>query len=216
MNRRWLEICVALSGVTLMHCARQSSEARDPDSVLLTPAAGTTPTRGAEALHDGQVLALTQAANEAEIRQANLALERSEHDGVRGFAEMMLRHHGEARDKQSAVARSRGIELADSLVLAQLKTSADSTFAHVDRADPLDFDRFYIRAQVDQHELLLETIDDQLVAGARDPEVESVLTGLRPVAAQHLSEARRLYDVLTTGPRPSPTTPQVEVSRPRR
>src|SRR3982074_1839076 len=66
-----------------------------------TPPAPAAPAPQAAVLTDEQIAAITDAANTAEIAQAKIAETRSKDPGVKRFAAMMIRHHGEAKQKQA-------------------------------------------------------------------------------------------------------------------
>src|ERR1041384_5722350 len=70
----------------------------------------------ATALSDPQIAMITENVNTAEIEQARIAQSKSKNEQVRGFAAMMIEHHGRAKTEQQAL----GVGTAESPLSRQL------------------------------------------------------------------------------------------------
>jgi putative membrane protein len=164
----------------------------DPgDSSALSSAVTSEP--GAP-LTDPQIAAVTDAVNTAEIEQAQLAQSKSTNDQVQSFAGMMIEHHGQAKRKQTTL----GIAEAESPLSLKLAAETHTTLAQLKQKSGSEFDRAYLQAQIDGHQKVLETIDQQLLPNAKDPELKTYLQELRPQVAAHLERARTAKDALAS------------------
>ena len=146
-----------------------------------------------EALTDEQIAKITDDANSAEIDQAKLAESRAKDPRVKSFAERMIKHHGEAKDKQAQLklktdgsTTSRKLENDATVTLATLKGDQDPAF-----------DRDYIADQVSEHQQVLDMINDQLLPNVKNADLKSYLNELKPKVQMHLMAAQDLQRKLS-------------------
>ncbi len=168
-----------------------------------TPMPTTASSELAGSLTDGQIAAITDGLNAAEIEQAKVARSKSKHKGVLGFAGMMIEHHGQAQKQQAALK-----ETSEPSPLAnQLKEVAQQTLTRLNQANDADFDRAYLDAQVEGHQKALDTLKNQLLPSAKTPELAKYLRALQPRIEQHLARARTLRDGLASDSSSNATRP---------
>jgi putative membrane protein len=139
-------------------------------------------------LTDAQIAKITDAANSTEIEQANLALQKSKNPDVKKFAEMMVKHHSEAKKEQKKL----NLDMASSAVSDQLGGDATTTMASLKKATAADFDRAYIDAQVDGHRKVLNTLQNELLPDANNADLKAYLEKIRPTVEKHLKAAEAL------------------------
>jgi putative membrane protein len=139
-------------------------------------------------LTDGQIAAITEAANSSEIAQAKLAQSKSKSADIKKFAAMMIAHHGEAKQKQAKLK----LAPEDSGVSTSMAADSASTLNALKADTGADFDKAYITAQVDGHQKVLDTINDRLLPSAKSPELKAYLEEIKPKVEAHLKEAKRL------------------------
>jgi putative membrane protein len=137
-------------------------------------------------LSDAQIAAITDIANTAEIEQAKLARTKSKNAEVQKFSAMMIAHHGEAKQKQAKLK----ITTADSAASTKLLEEGGQVLASLKDTKGADFDRRYIEAQVDGHQKVLDTINNQLLPNVKSPELKAYLEEIKPKVEQHLQAAR--------------------------
>ena len=152
------------------------------------PEAHTTPTPKPEALSDAQIAAITEAANTAEIAQAQVAQLKSKDAGVKRFAAMMLAHHGEAKQKQAKLK----LKEKESGLSTAMHADADATLTALKADSAQDFDQAYISAQITGHQKVLDTINDQLLPNVKDANLKAYLEEIKPTVEAHLKQANQL------------------------
>ncbi len=147
--------------------------------------AGTKP----QPLSDQQIAAITDGANAAEIEQAKVAEVKAQSAKVKHFAKKMIKHHGEARDKQAKL----GINTMDSSLSAQNAQDAAATLAALKAAPAgADFDKLYMKDQVDEHQKVLDALDNQLEPNVKSASLKGYLDDIKPTVAEHLKDAREI------------------------
>lgn len=162
-----------------------------------TGAVGTTTTTAGEstrgeALSDGQIVAITSAANEGEIAMAELAKKNADSARVKSFATSMISEHGSAEAKGKSISQNANIQPVESDVSRRLKADADNTLASLRDQKGKAFDKAYVNAQVKMHRQVLATIDDELLPNASNPQLKKHLDDVRKHVASHLAKAEDL------------------------
>ena len=152
-----------------------------------TPAAAA-PDAPAEPLSDQQIAAITDAANTAEIAQAKLAQSKSKDADVKRFAAMMVKHHGDAKQKQAKLK----LKPAESSISTALESDAASTYNTLKGDKGSDFDKAYITAQVEEHQKVLDTINQKLLPNVKNPNLKALLDEMKPRVEEHLTQAKKM------------------------
>ena len=172
----------------------------EPASRDESPGLAATPAEPTSAkLSDAEIAAISDAANSAEVEQAKIAKTKAANARVKKFAQMMLDHHGQAIKDQARVTAKLGLTPAESSVLADLRSTSDTTLAQLQAAPSADFDRVYMDSQVEGHRKVLDTIDRQLLPNAQSSELKQLLETLRPRVEAHLKQATDIQQSLQTG-----------------
>jgi len=157
-----------------------------------SPIAGPSDVQGTvnktNALDDGQIALITSDANNAEIEQAKLAEQRAKDPRVKHFASKMVKHHTEAKDKQAKLE----IKTESSRASMELEKSAGTTLANLQALTGSAFDTAYINAQVDEHQKVLDTINDQLLPNVKSDALKSYLDDIKPTVENHLKDAQNI------------------------
>jgi len=141
-----------------------------------------------EVLTDEQIAQITDDANSGEIAQAKVAKDKAKDPRVKSFAERMIKHHGEAKDKQAKLnlktetsTTARKLENDATVTLATLKSDPDNTF-----------DRDYMNDQVMEHQQVLDTVNNQLLPQVKNADLKSYLTDMKSTVEMHLKAAKDL------------------------
>jgi putative membrane protein len=143
-------------------------------------------------LTDAQIAGITAAAHQSEIDAAKLARKHSRNAKVRAFAAKMIKDHTGAMKEETALAKKAGLTPADSDTSAKIKSMSADGAAKLEPLKGKDFDKAYVSAQVDAHQMVLDSIDNTLLPAAQSAELKAQLTKERPVVAAHLEHARKL------------------------
>jgi len=145
-----------------------------------------------DTLTESQIAKVTELVNTAEVEQAKLAQRKAKARAVKQFAEMMIKHHEQARREQAKRAQRLKLTPADSPTADKVKADADSQLAKLKDSDAAGFDAAYITSQIDGHQQALDLLDTQLIPSAKTPEVVDALRTARALVEQHLRDAREL------------------------
>ena len=205
---------IALSALALIHCGGDQKSAEAPPTMpSAEPPSDQAPERDAgiaqtptgadistatepskppepkpEVLDDAQIAAITEAANSAEIAQAKIAQVKSKDAGVKAFAAMMIVHHGQAKQKQAKLK----LKTEESGISTAMNADAGATLDALKTGSDKEFDQTYIRAQIDGHQKVLDTINDKLLPNVKEASLKAYLEDLKPKVEEHLKQAKQL------------------------
>ncbi|HEY0157266.1 MAG TPA: DUF4142 domain-containing protein [Thermoanaerobaculia bacterium] len=154
----------------------------------MEPRAGATP--------EGDIAAIVTAANEGEIQQGQAASTRATNADVRAFAQMMVADHTAALNTARDTFNRAGINASDNTIANTLRASSQTTVTNLNTYSGADFDRAYMRTQVDLHAWLLNVLDVSLIPSAVTPELRTLLQTQRASVAAHLDQARGILSRL--------------------
>jgi len=132
---------------------------------------------------DPQAVVQAMSSGDAfEIAAAKLALQRSQTRPVRVFAATMAHDHAASSADLKAALAAAGQPFA---AAAAPSSEQQAVLARLSAAPPQDFDRAYVRAQVDAHAQALQALQPYAEAGE--------VTSLRAVASTAAGAAQRHY-----------------------
>ncbi|MEO7109436.1 MAG: DUF4142 domain-containing protein [Polyangiaceae bacterium] len=143
-------------------------------------------------LTDGDIAAITNAANQGEIDQAKLALKKAKNPKVKKFAQMMIDHHTAALNDTSKLVSTAKITPSSNTMSSQIGTDGASALTSLQGDSGTDFDKAYIDLQVNEHQQVLTTIDQKLIPAAQNPDLKAALVAFEPKVAEHLKKAQAL------------------------
>lgn len=153
------------------------------------PATGSVPMTK---LSDGQIAQILAAVDDAEIEQAQLALEKATDPGVRGYASHMIDQHTIAKETGARLAAQSGWQLAESPKAQELQVKGKKMLEQLKAADANNFDITYLHSQEEQHAEVLTLIKDQLQPAVSDPTLRDHLATARAMVSDHLDKAKAL------------------------
>jgi putative membrane protein len=151
----------------------------------------------ADMLTDEQILQVAHTADLGEIAQAKLALSKSKDPAVRKLAQMMVRDHTQSDNKGAVVAKKNDLTLTSSSTSDSLKSDAEDSTRTLRTEAPADFGKDYVATQIREHQSLLDTLDQKLIANAKSADVKAYLAEVRAAVASHLEHAKALQSELT-------------------
>jgi putative membrane protein len=172
----------------------QGTERTEP-----TPMPGTTQAPTAK-LDDGQIAMALSTANDAEVREGELARTRATNADVKAFAESMVKDHTMSNKSVKDIATRAGVKPAESEFAKNMRIDAKTSFDRLQGVKGAAFDRAYIDAEVGAHQALLDAIDKQLLTNVSNPEMKTYLTDTRQVVEAHLDRAKTLQTKLRATP----------------
>lgn len=191
MTRHLLIVGAAAAALTLAACNRQTETPTDATAMPDANPAATVPTPADEAAAPDFVTKAA-ASNMFEIQAAQLAVNRSNDDQVKAFAQQMIDDHTKAgNDLQAAIAQS-GQNLTMPTALPQ---DMQDKLNDLQQASAEDFNRAYVTGQVDAHQATL----DLLKRYAEDGDVPALKTfaaNTGAVVQQHYDKAKAMQDAM--------------------
>jgi putative membrane protein len=158
---------------------------------------GAEEAQGGTILTDEQVLQFAHTANVGEIDQARLALSKSKDTRVRDLAQMMIRDHTQSDNKGAVVAKKDNLTRAPSRANDSLRSDAEGATRTLRTEPDAEFDKNYVDTQIREHQALLDSLDQKLIANVKSADVKAYLIEVRAAAASHLQHAQDLRTDLT-------------------
>lgn len=122
----------------------------------------------------------------AEIESARIALEHSQAQDIRDFANRMIEDHTQANQKLKQLAQEKNLEISDE---AMLMDKAKAMILEL--RDGEDFNEAYANNQVVAHEQTIELFRDYLQSG-ENPDLRQYAETTLPKLEEHLTKAREL------------------------
>lgn len=135
------------------------------------------------------------AANVAEIRLGELALQKAKKDSIQTFAQMMIRDHTKALNSLDSIMKGLNYTVADSL-----DASHKALYSRLSGlADSVAFDSVYINNQVLDHQATLTLLQNQVSNNTNgNQKLIDYARKQVPIVTRHLEEATRLKNSLGT------------------
>ncbi len=158
------------------------------------PAAGTN--AGTPAVTDPQIAAIVVAANDADIKWAKLALEKSQNPKVREFAEAMVNDHGGVNKSAVELVTRLGVTPEPNPTSQQLVQGGDQMHSTLNGMTGAEFDKAYINNEVAYHKSVLNAVDSTLIPNAQNAELKELLVSVRPAFVNHLAVAQGIQGSL--------------------
>ena len=196
-NRR-AALALAL-GVVLGACADKGVD-DDTAGVVEQSSAGAVDTGAgrtgsmdatAEPRNDAEILTLVSHSNSAEIASSKLALEQARSPQVKAYAQDMIKAHTAMEQEGSKLAASLGVGTADTDKAEDSREDKSEELDELREARNEQFDKAYMKFQVEAHEKTLKMLQDQQER-AQSAELKAMITRAIPQVQQHLTRAEQL------------------------
>ena len=142
-----------------------------------------------------QVLAHYHALNQKEVELGTVAAKKATNEGVKAYANMLVKEHGDADKKLVALAKKTGQLIprekpADETEKQEMADDKAAS-AKLKTLKGADFEREYLRMMVQGHEKELTKLDANL-ARLENADVVESFKGKRETLQRHADEARKL------------------------
>jgi len=147
------------------------------------PSTSVTPDRNTISSLDEQFVRYAYQGNNAEIITSQIALERSQSEAVRQYAERMINEHTQANQLLTEYASQRNIPFPEDTVDPLSQAIADQ----LNQLSDAEFDQAYMGAQTNSHLRSIALYRTQLAQGEDE--------GLRNYAAQLLPAIQNHYQM---------------------
>jgi putative membrane protein len=141
------------------------------------------------------IAAVVRSANDGELKQAQLAIDRGQDNDVLDFAHQMRRDHTMANQDLQQVLSDLSESPKENEVSAAVAADADAGLSEIQSSRDASFDRDYMLLQVQMHAEALELVDGS-IALTPDAPFKTYLTDARATIQQHLNDAIDLANAL--------------------
>ena len=155
-------------------------------------AAGSSVAGAQVSREDSRLMTDLAQSNIAKIETGKMALEKSQNDTVKKFAQSMIDDHTAALTELQALAQAKGVKLPDrpdvrhKTMAAALKVSSGNTFDN----------QFMKSAGVADHQQTVELLK-KTQKNAKDAELKAIATKLLPTVQGHLKMAQQGYTAVS-------------------
>ena len=156
-------------------------------------AAGTVMRRGGWT--SASILAFANAANNAEIREGELAAKKATNAQVKAFARQLVTDHRAMINDGKSLASKLNVtpDTADDDVRDVVKHSADQIKDLTDKDAGLDWDRDWVDKQIKDHKDVLDKLQDA-AKNTTDAQLRTSLEKATGKVQEHLTKAQDLKD----------------------
>jgi putative membrane protein len=191
-----LAVCLAGSA-----CRPSARAERSPDDASYSDTGHTRMDRNrhhTDSLTDGDIAAIVSTANTLDSAGGAFALTRAQSASVRTFAQRMVRDHGAGNRQVAPLLRDLNpnttpLENDD---MRHMRNDAEHEKTSLAHDSGATFDKAYIDHEVDEHQHLLDKLDHDLIPHAQNARLKTLLASTRATVNTHLTEAKRIQDLL--------------------
>ena len=143
-------------------------------------------------VNDANIAAMVLAQNNTDISYARLVPSRAERTDIKEFARRMLTDHTGVNGLVTTLLTKLDLAPEDNVASLDMR---DESAANRDKMRELSgyaFDSTYIENEVSYHRKFLASIDNVLLPRARNRDLQTLLTSVRPAVAAHLAHAEQV------------------------
>lgn len=144
-------------------------------------------------LNDANIAAIVVVANQADIDNGELALEKGTDERVRAFANQMVEAHTAINEAAGELVVDLGVTPEANEVSRSIHDGQAAARERLDDLSGAEFDRAYIENEVAYHEAVIDAVDNVLIPSAQNEELKQTLIDVRPAFVSHLEQARSIH-----------------------
>jgi putative membrane protein len=126
------------------------------------------------------------AAGNAELKLAELGVQKAERADVKAFAEMLVTDHTQANKELSALATEKGVEVS-----AVLDPKHADAFQKLEKAGKGDFDKEFLSDMISAHKKCVSNFEEA-AKDAKNNDVKMWAEKMLPTLKAHLAKAKEL------------------------
>jgi len=176
-----------------------SQAAKEPELIPAVREAKISAPVG-QPLGDAEILQIVTTLDSGEIERADLARKKASDRQVAAYAEQILQEYVRAKGEAERLAGSLRSKPVPSSLADDLDETGRQTMQALHAADSRAFDSLYLRSQIQQHEEVLDLLDNHLIPRADDSRLKLHLQNSRALVDSHLSKAKQVQWLIGRGP----------------
>ena len=164
--------------------------------------------------NDAQIAHIAYTAGLLDVEAGKQALEKSQNNDVRAFAQRMISDHTTVNDQALALVKKLNVTPEDNPTSQELTKQAEATREKLASLTGTAFDKAYVDNEVAYHKTVNNALSTTLIPDAKNSELKSLLqTGLKLFEAhlkhaEHLSQQLRFGEVIVPK---GPETPTIRI-----
>jgi len=147
-------------------------------------------------LTDANIAAIVVVANQADIDNGALALEKGTDERVRAFANQMIEAHTAINESAGELVTELGVTPEAHEISRSIHDGQEASRERLDDLSGAEFDRAYIANEVTYHEAVIDAVDNVLIPAAQNEQLKQTLIDVRPAFVAHLEQARSIREYL--------------------
>jgi len=158
---------------------------------LLVLATGSAWAQGSK-LNDAQIAHIAYTADQIDIQAGQQALEKSNNNEVRAFAQDMVRDHTAVNEKALALVKKLNVTPEDNNTSQALSKQAAAKSAELAKLNGAAYDKAYINNEVAYHKTVNDALQNTLIPGASNSELKGLLTTGLKIFQGHQQHAEQV------------------------
>ena len=151
--------------------------------------AGTTISFSQTTLSDPEVASVAVAANQIDIKYAEIAKKKSKNLEILNFAETMAKDHNAVIEQASALVKKLNVTPKDNALSQKLNSDAEETRKVLNAKSAAEFDKAYINNEVAYHKAVIDAVKNVLIPETENQELKDLLSNILPALDAHLKHA---------------------------
>jgi putative membrane protein len=136
-------------------------------------------------------------ADDLDIANAKLALQKSKNAEVQRFANRMIADHGSVTDQATALAKKLKITPEDNPTSKSMKDAQDANRTKLDALNGADFDKAYADNEAAYHKVVDDALSNTLIPDAQNAELKSLLQSGLKIFQDHQRDAENIVKQLS-------------------
>lgn len=147
-------------------------------------------------LDDARIAAIAMAADEVDINAARLAESKSSNREVKAFAHRMIADHSDVIKEAMALVTKLKVTPEENVVSKSARSDGQKNLDRLGKLDGKPFNKAYIQDEIVFHRQVLALINQRLLPGAKNEELQPLLVKARAAVASHLEHAKKIQPVV--------------------
>jgi putative membrane protein len=141
---------------------------------------------------DEEISNALMTANTQEMSMASLGKQMATNPKIKDFANKMFKEHARNNDKIIAWSKRKDKLPKETQSSEKMKFSAEDKMEELKEMIGAEFDKAFMKTQVDLHHEVLKKLDETLIPNARDIQLRTMLQHTRGKVADHLKESIKI------------------------
>ncbi|MDR8389947.1 DUF4142 domain-containing protein [Aliifodinibius sp. S!AR15-10] len=148
-----------------------------------------TNAQNGEQFNDAEIAAIAVAANDIDIKYAEIAKDKSSNKEILNFANTMVNDHTAVINQAVELVTKLGVEPQPNALSKKLNEDAQKTREMLQGKSGKAFDKAYIENEVAYHKAVINAVRNVLIPDTENKELKDLLEVVLPALETHLEHA---------------------------